>query len=153
MVEERVRLIQQLDQAREKMRAALKDFDTQIEIYPGWTIKHVLAHIAGWDDAVIASLQAHAGGKEPDTLDVRGIDVYNAQSVAKREALSYDQVVNEWEMAREQVKDILNEMPAEKFEEEFVFPWGPKGTIARFIAVFVEHEEEHAEEIQGLVGQ
>ena len=34
MVEERVRLIQQLDQAREKMRAALKDFETQIEIYP-----------------------------------------------------------------------------------------------------------------------
>lgn len=149
MVEERMRLIQQLDQARVKMRAAIADIDPEREIYPGWTMKHILAHIAGWDDAVIASLQAYAEGKEPDTPAARGINVYNAQSVATREALSYNQVVSEWELAREQVKDILNKMPAEKFEERFVFPWGPRGTIARLIAVFVEHEEEHAEEIRG----
>jgi hypothetical protein len=153
MVEERRRLIQQLDQARAKMWAVIAHIDPKREIYPGWTIKHVLAHITGWDDAVIASLQAYAEGKEPGTLAVRGINVYNAQSVATREALSYDQVVNEWELAREQVKDILNKMPAGKFEERFVFPWGGKGTIAQLTAIFVEHEEEHAEEIQGLVGQ
>lgn len=149
-MEERQRLIQQLDAAREKMRAVLADIDTQMVIYPGWTIKQVLAHIAGWDDANISSLRAHAGGEEPAAPAVRGIDFYNAQSVETREALSYEQTVKEWELARDQFKAVINEMPPEKFAERMLFPWGPTGTIARLVAIFANHEEEHAEEIQRL---
>ncbi len=149
-MEERTRLIQQLDKAREKLRAVLVDIDTQMEVYPDWTIKHVLAHIAGWDDATIASLRAHAVGDEPGTPAVRGIDFYNAQSVATREALTYDQIVREWEHTREQLKAVINEMPSEKFEQPLIFPWGQSGTIAQVVAIFAHHEEEHAEEIQAL---
>jgi hypothetical protein len=150
-MEERARLIQQLAQAREKMRAVLADVDTQMEIYPRWTIKHVLAHIAGWDDACIASLRAHVAGDEPGAPAARGIDFYNAQSVETREPLSYDQVVKEWELARGQLETIIHEMPPEKFKERLLFPWGPTGTIARLVAIFAEHEEEHAEEIRKLI--
>jgi hypothetical protein len=147
-MEKRMRLIQQLDKARQEMRTVLVDIDTQMEIYPSWTIKHVLAHITGWDDVTIAALRAHAVGEEPATPAVRGIDFYNAQTVAEREALSYDHIVKEWELAREQLKAVLEEMPAEKFEETLVFPWGPRGTIAQIVAIFADHEEEHAEEIR-----
>ena len=149
-MEERTRLIQQLDTAREKMRAVLVDTDTQKEIYPTWTIKHVLAHITGWDDATTSSLRAHAGGDEPATPAVRGIDFYNAQSVATREPLSYDHIVREWELAREQLKAAINEMPPEKLKEPLLFPWRETGTIAQIVAIFASHEEGHAEEIQNL---
>ena len=149
-MEEKIRLIQQLDAAREKMLAVLADIDIQMEIYPGWAIKHVLAHITGWDDAAAAALRAHAGGDELGTPAARGIDVYNAQSVATREALSYDRIVKEWELARDQLKAAINEMPAEKFKEPLLFPWGPTGTVTQIIAIFASHEEEHAEEIQEI---
>jgi hypothetical protein len=149
-MEEKTRLIQRLDQAREKMQAVLADVDTQTEIYPTWTIKHVLAHITGWDDATTSSLRAHAGGEEPATPAARGIDFYNAQSVATREALSYEQIVKEWKLAREQLKAAINEMPAEIFGEPLLFPWGATGTIAQVVAIFAGHEEEHAREIQEL---
>jgi hypothetical protein len=150
-MEERTRLIQQLAGARDKMRALLADVDTRSEIYPHWTIKQVLAHIAGWDDACVASLRAHAAGNEPGVPAARGINPYNAQSVETREPLSYDQVVKEWELARGQFETAINEMPPEKFGERFVFPWGPTGTIAELVAIFAEHEEEHAEEIRKLM--
>ncbi len=149
-MEEKTRLIQQLDQARETMRALLAKISTQTEIYPPWTIKHVLAHITGWDDATTSSLRAHAGGEEPATPAVRGIDFYNAQSVATRDALSYEQIVKEWELAREQFKAAINEMPAELFGKPLLFPWGQTGTIAQVVAIFVDHEKEHAREIQEM---
>lgn len=150
-MDQRSRLIEDLDRARETMRAVVNKVDPQREIYPGWTMKHVLAHIAGWDDATIASLHAHMGGQEPGTPAVRGIDYYNAESVATREPLSYEQVVHEWEFAREQVKDLLRQMPADKFEEPLLSAWGATGSVAGLIAVFVRHEIEHAEEIEGLL--
>jgi uncharacterized damage-inducible protein DinB len=150
MEEERARLIERLDEAREKMRAVLVDIDTRMEIYPSWTIKHVLAHITGWDDATIASLRAHAGGDEPGTPASRGIDVYNAESVETRDALDYEHIIQEWELAREQLKDAINEMPPEKLVEPLLFPWGQTGTVAQIVAIFANHEEEHAGDVQAL---
>jgi len=147
-MEEREHLIQQLDQAREKLRAELVGLDTQIEIYPTWTIKQMLAHITGWDDATLASLQAHAAGREPAVPASQGINFYNAQTVETRQALSYQQVVQEWELTREQLKTVIREMRPEKLAEPLVLPWGLTGTVAQVVAIFADHEEEHAREIQ-----
>lgn len=152
-MEERIRLIQQLDEAHAEMRAVLAHIDLHLEIYPGWTIQQMLAHLTGWDEAVTASLHAHAVGNEPGTPAVRGIDFYNAQSVATREALRYEQAVAEWELARDQLKAILNELPPAKFQELLISPWGPTGSVAELITLFADHEKEHAEEIRGLIAK
>jgi len=152
-MEEKERLIQQLDTARAKMQAVIKDIDLHMEIYAGWTIKHVLAHIAGWDDATASSLRAHAGGDDPATPAVRGIDFYNAQSVATREALTYDHIVKEWMLAREQLKAAITDMPPEKLGQPLLLPWGDTGTTAQVVAIFASHEEEHAEENQQIKEQ
>jgi hypothetical protein len=151
VTEEKARMIQQLDQARQIMRELLAELDTQTECYPGWTAKHLLAHIAGWDDATSSSLRAHAGGQQPATPAVEGIDAYNAESVATREALSYDQIVQEWELAREQLKAAVLDMPDDLLDTPLVCPWGDIGTIAQIVAIFANHEREHAEEIHALI--
>ena len=143
-------LIQQLDQARAEMRAVLARVDRTTEIYPEWTIKHVLAHIAGWDDATAASLRAHAAGNEPATPAVRGIDHYNAESVSTRESLSYEHIEREWELARDQFKEAILNLSPEKLAQELLLPWGEVGTVAQAVDIFAEHELEHAEEIQRL---
>jgi hypothetical protein len=150
-MEKKAPLIQRLDEARAQMRALLAEVDPRAEIYPGWTMKEILAHIAGWDDAVAASLRAHAGGQEPGTPALEGIDAYNIQSVATRQALAYDQVVREWELAREQLKAAIDAMPAEKFDERLLVPWGGRGTIPRLVHIFAEHEEEHAAEVREII--
>ena len=147
------RLIRELDEARAHMRAVVDKIDVEREIYPGWTIRHVLAHVTGWDDAAIASLRAHAGGNEPATPAVRGIDHYNAESVATREALDFERVVAEWEQARDQLKQTIRALPPEKLDEEMILPWGGQSKVVPFIRVFINHEHEHADEITELMQQ
>src|SRR3989304_460790 len=153
MTDEKTQLIQRLEHAHDTVRGLLADIDTQATIYPGWTLKQLIAHFTGWDDAVTASLHAHAVGNEPATPAVQGIDPYNAVSVATREALSFEQTVKEWELAREQLKAAVRDLPAQKLAEPLLFPWGRTGTVAQLLAIFYEHEEEHVEEIRNHLAQ
>jgi hypothetical protein len=118
------------------------------EIYRGWTLKEFLAHMSGWDDAVIASLRAHANGDVFETPASRGINVYNAQTVSTRETLDYDHVRREWERTHELMLEALRGLPEEKFHQPLTFAWGETGTVAYLVEIFVGHEEEHAEHLR-----
>ena len=144
-------LIGRLDTARAEMQALLAEIDRERELYPTWTIKQVLAHLTGWDEAITTSLRAHVVGNEPGTPAARGIDHYNAQSVEERQALGYEHVVKEWELAREKLKQTLREMPLEKFQATLLAPWGATGTVTQLVEVFIDHEIEHAEEIRQII--
>lgn len=145
-------LIAELDHARHILRQLLQDLEAQhaasLEVYPTWTIKELLAHVAGWDDACIATLRAHSRGELPATPAASGIDLYNVSTVARRAALPLEQVIQEWESTREVLKQIIRDLPAEKLAEQFVYPWGPTGDLTRMVHIFAEHEAEHAEEIR-----
>lgn len=147
---ERERLIHQLDGAREALRAAMAGMDADMAIYPSWTLKDILAHISGWDEVTIATLRAHASGEELGEPTLRDIDASNDQFIASREALDYEQVAADWELVRQELKAVIQEMPEDKFRESMLFPWGEHGTVSQIVAIFVEHEEEHATEIQRM---
>lgn len=146
-------LINRLHVARRNLEAAVEGIDPKQEIYAGWTIKHLLAHVAGWDDAVIASLRAHMGGQEPGTPATEGIDVYNAQSVATREPLDLEQVRREYNLSRKTLIDLIAGMPEDRYNTRLLFPWGPHGTVEQLVHIFAHHEDEHATEIERLVAQ
>ena len=141
-------LLQEFDQVREHMRSVLAGIDPKTGIYPEWSIQELLAHLAGWDDATIQALQALEKGNEPPLLAMRGIDFYNAQTVAERAELSYDQIVKEWELIREQLVSLLNEMPEELIQKRIVTPWGDIMSVDSLIQIMIDHEEEHAEVVE-----
>ena len=144
----RERLIQQLDEARDEMRAILADTDPEMRLSPTWTVKEVVAHITGWDVATIEMLRAHAVGEALDATEWVSIDHYNARTVETRRGLSYEQVVSEWEGTRDRLASILDEMQEEKYAEPLVYLWGQTGTVAQLVAIMVHHEAEHAEKIR-----
>ena len=146
------KLISELKMAHFETRRLLNDLDAvqgaNRELYPTWTVKELLAHLTGWDDACIATLRALAGGTAPATPASHGFDSFNAATVLAREALPLQQVIQEWEATRSEFLQVLQDLPEEKAESDFVYPWGPKGGLAGFVEIFVEHELEHAEEIR-----
>jgi uncharacterized protein (TIGR03083 family) len=148
-MDEREKLIQRLAEARAVLHELLADIPPETEIYPGWTLRHFYAHLTGWDDASTASLRAHALGQTAATPAVKGIDAYNAESVATRETLDYDHVVQEWRLAREELNAALRDLPLEKLNEPLLYAWGPTGSVEKMIEVFVWHEgTEHANELR-----
>ncbi len=145
--EERIFLLHRLDETREIIEEILPRIDKTREIYPGWTIKNMLAHMTGWDDATIDSLRSHVVDRPPSIPAIRSLDEYNADTVSSREDLDYDQVLKEWRLTRQVLRTLIEQMPVDKFLEPLVVPWGEKTTVAFLVEMFRDHEEEHVHDI------
>ena len=151
MTDEQNRLIEELDAARVTMRELIADLTPDSEIYPGWTLRQFLAHLTGWDDVTAATLRAHARNETPATPVSAGIDSYNAQSVATREALDLDHIVKEWELARDELKSAIRALSPGQMAAPLLHPWGRVSTVARLVNIMIHHEGvEHAEEIRAM---
>jgi len=148
---EKEALIAELDCARERLNLILDRVTPQVEIYPSWKLKQVLDHVAGWDDAVIAAILSHSRGDVPAVTAPRGIDYYNAETVTTRESLPLEHSRREYDATRKQLKQAIRDMPSDKFTQPFVSPWGKAGTMAWLVKIFVEHELEHAREIEEIL--
>jgi hypothetical protein len=151
--EDREFLLRRLDQTRQKIEDLLPKIDPEKEIYPGWTIKQMLAHITGWDDATIDSLRAHVSGRTPLVPASRGINEYNARTVSSRQDLDLEHVLNEWRLTRKVLRTIIEEMPENKFFEPLVVPWGHQGTVTYLVETFRDHEDEHARDMMEWIRQ
>jgi hypothetical protein len=150
---QRDELINILALSRAKMVAHLEEIDKNREIYPLWTIREMLAHLSGWDDAVIAFIQSLQKGKVPATPAARGMDVYNAETVATREGLDYDHIYREYMETRKILIKLLENVPEEKITQQYTLPWGETGTVVDIVNIFGPHEEEHAHDVAKIILQ
>ena len=141
-------LLQRMDETRSKIETLLPKVDPDKEIYPGWTIKDLLAHMTGWDDATIDSLRAHVIGRPPSVPAILSLDEYNNSTVSSRKDLDYDQVLKEWRLTRQVLRTIIEKMPEDKFFSPIVVPWGNKATVTYLVDMFRDHEEEHAQDVR-----
>ncbi|MGZ6346744.1 MAG: hypothetical protein ACXWNC_04125, partial [Anaerolineales bacterium] len=73
-------LLQLMDETRAKMEGILPHVNPRKEIYPGWTIREVIAHVTGWDDATIEALHAHIEGRPLSIPNISDLDEYNEMS-------------------------------------------------------------------------
>ncbi len=144
---ERVFLLHRLDETRETIEKILPSIDKDRQIYPGWTIKEMLAHMTGWDDATIDSLRAHVVDRPPSVPAIRSLDEYNGSTVSSRTDLNYEQVLKEWRLTRQVLRTLIEEMPEDKFLQPLVVPWGEKTTVTFLVDMFRGHEEEHIHDI------
>ncbi len=147
MLAQRELLIERLHQARQTLIQLARQAPVDRMIYPGWTIKEYLDHLAGWDDVVVEALRAHAKGEPIPQTAARGINAYNAQTVSTRESLDLDHTWREFDASRGALLQALNDLPGEKFGLALVFPWGETGTVNDLIEIFVEHDRHHAEHL------
>ncbi len=144
-------LIQRLEKSRAQMTVHLEVIDKNRKIYPLWTIREIIAHLSGWDDASIAYIRAIVAGETPATPAARGVDVYNAETVATREGLDYDRIYREYIETRRILLDLIRAMPEGKITEKFILPWGGAGTLIDIVNIFGPHEEEHAEDVRKII--
>ena len=144
-------LILILNHSREEMRKVVDLVDPEQQIYPSWKIKEVLAHMAGWDACVAASLEAHSRGLAHTEESALEPDVFNHRSVIDRDGLSYDQVVEDWQAQRQNLTRVIEKLTEENFQAPAMFPWGQVGAVEDVVRGFAAHERRHAEEIHRLL--
>ena len=140
-------LINHLNESHKAIEGLLSGIDPSKEIYPGWTIKQVLAHISGWDDACIDALRMHELDHSPSIPVIHSLDKYNESSVSCRKRLTYDKILKEWRVTRKILCEIIDGLPEEKFLEPVAVPWGKKITVTKLVDIFSHHDKEHAKDI------
>lgn len=145
-------LLQKLEQSRITMEELLATVLLEREIYPGWTKKELVAHLTGWEEASLGSLQATFSGDPPSVpVAYRGPDYYNEQSVIERAELTYEQILREWQSTRQQVVEILRAMAPEQLMTTLIFPWGQEGRVIDEINSLLGHEQQHIHEIREII--
>jgi hypothetical protein len=62
--------------------------------------------------------------------------------------LTSQQVFETWEQAHEELKDVVSNMPSDKFPGDLLYPWGGEnGSIAQLVEYMYKHDVEHRDEI------
>lgn len=150
---QREELIDILESSHAKILSLLNEVDIQREIYPLWTVREIMAHLAGWDDLVIKHIQTLVDAHAPAAPAIKGINAYNATSLASREDLDYDQVLKEYIQNRQALLKLLRDVPAEMISVQYAVPWGGEENLEEVVNIFGPHELEHAEDMQSLIAQ
>ncbi len=147
---QKTEIIEKLKQTRQELKDLVADIPPEKEIYPEWGLKELLAHFAGWDDATIASVRGCLAGQNPIIVAPRGADEYNARTVSERETLPLGHIIKEWELNRELLLDLVEQIPEEKFDTQTIYPWGEEGMLGNLIIGMAEHELFHIGEVSEL---
>jgi hypothetical protein len=147
--EDKKNLHKLLTESHSELRTTIEGIDLQRRIYKdsGWRIRDIIGHIATWDRQVAKSLRAYQAGTE---YSITNLDehAFNEQTVKVQRELTAQQVYVEWEQARQDIKDALNEIPLDLFPGDLLYPWGDeRGSIAQLVEFSTDHDAEHRDEI------
>ena len=120
---------------------------TETLIYEEWTIKDVMAHVIGWDRRVIKTLPLMLQDRADE---IPGVDVeaFNRQSVEACRDKTLAEVLADIKSTHRQILEILAEVDHVEIDTRRV-RYGRTITIRSYVIdVMMEHEREHATEIE-----
>ena len=144
-------ILQAYERSRAIMMSQLDEIDRNRKIYPLWTIREIIAHLSGWDDAAIGFLNALLKGELPPTPAMRGTTVYNDETVSTREGLNYDQILREYISTRSNLLSLIRSASDDILTKKSTLPWGEEGSFVDLANIFTPHEIEHAEDVKKMI--
>jgi uncharacterized protein (TIGR03083 family) len=144
--EERVILARTLDSMTEEQARSIK-------VTPEWSIKDVLAHLAGAERGMLGIAQRTARGEDPKVREDYDNDYFNARQVAKRHELTMAQVRAELDGSRAELMQFLAGLTADQLALAGMHPLQGHITLKELLVVIYSHETTHTKEIADKVRQ
>ena len=140
------------DAARAELLTAIAGLDettmATLPVVGAWTIKEVLAHLAGraaWHLAAIRQVQA---GEQPDFAVLQDVQPLSAQHVKERASWTVAEILDEMDATRTALEELLMAMPEEDLFRVGHFRGPHWDNLAGWLRVAREHEEEHAVQLR-----
>jgi hypothetical protein len=114
-----------------------------------WSVKDVLAHIAFWERYAVSTIQSAARGEAPELGADDETERINASVVAQYYQRSLATVIADWQQAREELLDALENLSDAELNDPDRFPWSEgRSLLDRIAGNSFDHEQEHIEQIQ-----
>lgn len=140
----RRQMLDLLDQTRHATRAALSRLDPERVVHSderAWRVRDVVGHLGVWNGEAARSLNAHARGGEYSCIPSESeYYAYNGPAADERRAWPMQAVWDEYEHSHDQLKAMIERMPAEKWDREMLYPWRLRGTVEDLIRIMMKHE-------------
>jgi hypothetical protein len=137
------------------LEASALPSQTADEIFLGsWSVKDLIAHLAGWDVTNLEAAKEILKGELPSFYAYHDRDwaYYNALLVAKYKRDDYQDLLFLVEQTHRQLIHFLEEIPAsEFFEDRGIRFKGYKVILSRLLDVEKKDEEIHLQQIEEFV--
>lgn len=114
-----------------------------------WSIKDLLAHLAGWDDTNREAVGYVLAGKLPPFYAHHDRDwaKYNAMLVAKYKRNDMDELIGVVRDSQRELIELVETIPPEMFSKDFGVRFrGYKVTIQRLLEAELEDEQTHLQQ-------
>lgn len=106
-----------------------------------WSVRDVIAHLAGWDhEATERFWRFLAGPTEDSTYDA---DEFNSRSVAARQHFSYSQALKELKSVHRSLEEAIAAVQAEDLESDSRF--------VEWLEAISAHYAEHTAQLKRLI--
>jgi hypothetical protein len=150
---EKASLIDELDSARRRTLAILRDADEHhiVHAATGWRVKDVVAHILIWEEEALAALRARQKGETYTIAGFDSFDSYNERAFERHRDTPFEQIKTGLHDVREEMKAILLALPPERFAGSMRYPWPWMGSLSDLMAIMAAHERSHADEIRQAI--
>jgi hypothetical protein len=115
-----------------------------------WSIKDLLAHLAGWDYTNVAAVGSILAGEVPSFYDYRDRDwhTYNAILVEKYKQNSFRELLASVKNSQKKLLEVLQSVPPEDFNKDFGVHFRDyKVTIQRLLESEEKDEQIHYKQI------
>lgn len=116
-----------------------------------WSVRDVLAHLAGWDYTNIEAIQSVLAGELPAFYEYRDRDwqTYNAMLVEKYRRGSFRELLSTVRKSHKTLVEFLQTIPAEHFNRDFGVRFrGYKVTVQRLVEADIKDVTIHCRQIK-----
>jgi len=119
-----------------------------------WSVKDVLAHIAFWECYAVNIIRDALRGETPVLVAEDDTERNNASVVAQYYQRSLSAVIADWQQAREDLIEQLEQLTDDDLNDPDRFPWSDGRTLLdRIAGNSYDHEQEHIEQIRVWMGR
>lgn len=118
-----------------------------------WSIKDLLAHLAGWDFTNADAVRSVLAGRVPAFYEHHDRDwqTYNAMLVGKYRKGPFRELIATVKNSQKKLVEFLQTIPPEYFNRDFGVRFrGYKVTIQRLLEAEVRDERVHCQQIRGF---
>ena len=115
-----------------------------------WSVKDLLAHLAGWDFTNADAVSSVLAGKLPSFYEFHDHDwqTYNAMLVAKYRRNSFKELLASVKNSHKKLIKILGSVPSEDFNKDFGVRFrGYKVTVQRLLEAEAKDEQVHCRQM------
>lgn len=121
---------------------------TTMPVAGEWTVREVLAHIAGWAAWDLAAIRSILAGESLDFAPIQDVDAFNAGLVAEREDWPPSQILGEMGKAHDAMLELLAGLSEDEVFGDSRFHGPYWRSLAEWLQVAWEHEQQHAAQIR-----